>query len=114
MSLLRPRTARAVAGYPDVPVRYRRPFLRLVAAGFIVGESVLNVQLTFFPEGKGDDLTRGDWWYELLFLVMLGGLYLYLASSLTVTRTHVIVRNPFRRVDIPLELVELAVSGSYL
>lgn len=114
MSLLRPRTARAIAGYPDVPVRYHRPVLRLVAAAFLIGESVLNVQLTFFPEGKGDDLTDGDWWTQVWFLVLLGGLYLFAASSLVVTQTHVIVRNPFRRADIPLGQVKVAVRGSHL
>ena len=114
VSLLRPRTARAIAGYPDVPVRYHRPVLRLVAAAFLVGESVLNVSLTIFPEGKGDDLTGGDWWLGLWFLLLLGGLYLFTASSLVVTRTHVIVRNPFRRADIPLGQVTMALRGSHL
>ncbi|ONI69218.1 hypothetical protein BWI15_21625 [Kribbella sp. ALI-6-A] len=114
MSWLRPRTARAVAAYPEVPVRYHRPFLRVVAGAFLVGESVLGISLTYFPEGKGDDLERGDWWLHLAFLVMLGGLYLYVASSVVVTRTHVVVNNPFRRAEIPLTQVRLAVQGSNL
>ncbi|MEV0290681.1 MULTISPECIES: hypothetical protein [unclassified Kribbella] len=114
MTLLRPRTARAIATYPDAPVRYHRPFLRTVAGAFLVGESVLSILLTYFPEGKGDDLTGGDWSFQILFLVLLGGLYLYAASSLVVTRTHVVVRNPFRTAAIPLGQVEAAVSGSNL
>jgi hypothetical protein len=114
VSRLRPRTARAVAAYPEVPVRYHRPFLRFVAGGFLVGESVLGISLTYFPEGKGDDLERGDWWLHLAFLVMLGGLYLFASSSVVVTRTHVVVNNPFRRAEIPLTQIKLAVQGSNL
>ncbi len=51
---------------------------------------------------------------QVWFLVLLGGLYLFVASSLVVTRTHVIVRNPFRRADIPLGQVKRAVPGSHL
>jgi hypothetical protein len=75
---------------------------------------LLSVLLTYFPEGKGDDLTGGDWWLQIFFLVRLGGLYLYAASSLVVTRTHVIVRNPLRRTDIPLAHVTTAISGNDL
>jgi hypothetical protein len=114
MSRLRPGTARAISTYPETPVRYHRPFLRAVSGAFLVGESVLSVSLTFFPEGKGDDLTGKDWWLNLLFLVMLGSVYVFTASSLVVTRTHVIVRNPFRRADIPLEQVRVAIRGSNL
>ncbi|MFI6676821.1 hypothetical protein [Kribbella sp. NPDC050470] len=114
MTLLRPRTARGIAGYPDADVRYHRPVLRTIAGAFLVGESVLSVSLTYFPEGKGDDLTGGDWWLQIFFLVLLGGLYLYASSSLAVTRTHVVVRNPLRRADIPLTHVTAATSGSNL
>ncbi len=76
--------------------------------------SVLSVSLTYFPEGKGDDLTGDDWWLQIVFLILLGGLYLFVASSLVVTRTHVIVRNPLRRAVIPLGHVRAAIRGSNL
>lgn len=102
-----------MASYPDVPVRYHRPFLRAVAGAFLVGSSVLGSSLMYFPDGE-DDLVRGDWYWHLLFLVMLGGLYLYVASSVVVNRTEVIVSNPFRRVEIPLSQIVAAVPGSNL
>jgi hypothetical protein len=118
MTRRRPRAARTIAAYPDAPVRYHRPFLRTVAGAFLVGESVLGVLLTYFPEGKGDDVTGDDWWLQILFLVLLGGLYLYASSSLVVTRTHIIVRNPLRQAAVraraPLGHVEAAISGSNL
>lgn len=114
MTRLRPTTARAIDRYPDTPVRYHRPILRVVAGVFLVGESVLSILLTYFPEGKGDDLTGDDWWLHLLFLVTLGGLYLLVSSSVVVTRSDVIVRNPFRRVEIPLGHVKMAVRSSNL
>jgi hypothetical protein len=113
MSRLRPTTARAVASYPEVPVRYHRPFLRTIAGAFLVGSSVLGISLMYFPDGE-DDLSRGDWYWHLLFLVMLGGLYLYVASSVVVTRTAVVVGNPFRRVEIPLTQILRAVPGGNL
>ncbi len=113
MTRLRPTTARAVASYPEVPVRYHRPFLRAVAGAFLVGSSVLGISLMYFPDGE-DDLVRGDWYLHLMFLVMLGGLYLYVASSVVVTRTGVVVSNPFRRAEIPLTQILQMVPGSNL
>jgi hypothetical protein len=113
MTRLRPTTARAAASYPDVPVRYHRPVLRTVVGALLVGESVLGISLTYFPDGR-DDLAGGDWYLHLLFLVMFGGLYLYVAASVVVARTQVVVSNPFRRVEIPLTQIRLAVPGSNL
>ncbi|MEV6288539.1 hypothetical protein [Kribbella sp. NPDC051770] len=114
MSRLRPTTGRAAAAYPEVPVRYHRPFLRCVAGLFLMGESVLTISLTYFPEGRGDDVDGGDWYLNLAFLVMLGSVYLYLASSLVLTRTHLVINNPLRRVAIPLAQIERAEEGSNL
>lgn len=109
---LRPRLARDAQAYPDRPVIYRRPFLRLAGAGFLVFISSIVVSITFWKVDDG--LTSGDWLWPLAFLPTLGAYYLFTTSTLIVNRTHVVINNPLRRACVPLAHVADVVPGRNL
>lgn len=113
MSLLRPRTARAIKSWPQAPVVYHRPFLRTVTALFLIGMLVLYTSDVWFPP-PDDPLLASDWWLGLGIFAMLGGLHLFASSKLRITSTHVEISNPLRRATIPLAHVTGATAGSNL
>jgi hypothetical protein len=62
----------------------------------------------------GERLLAADWWVPLLLLATLGVSYCYVASSVTVTSTTVVLDNPLRRIAIPLGHVRAVEEGSNL
>jgi hypothetical protein len=112
---LHARTRAAIASYPSVPVIYRRPVLR-AAVGLMLGVAAAGLVLLVLspPTTPSDRLTRDEWWLGPVFLGILGGLYLYVASRMDIDATHVRICNPFRRVDVPLAHIISVHPGSNL
>lgn len=110
-----PGVKHSVAVYPEKPVRYRRRFLRVEIGALLLGATALFASLVLFPPAdEADALKWSEWWMPLLTPFLFGAPYLYVASTLVVDSTHVRIRNPFRKVDIPLGLVVEASPGSNL
>lgn len=112
MTRLRPRLARDAEVYPERPIVYRRPFLRLFAAAFLAFTAWLDLELTFSEVEDG--FRRDDWLLALAFVPTLGLFYLFTTSRLVVDATHVVISNPLRQVKIPLAHVVDVVPGSNL
>lgn len=108
--VLRPLTQRSLKRYPETPIVYSRPFLRgYLGIGYVL-TTWLSLYLAVVP-------TPGDPVSPYLMASMpltFGSAYLYVAGRLEVDRSHVRIRNPFRRVDVPLALITKATPGSNL
>ena len=112
---MRSRTRAAIAAYPVAPVVYRRPVLRTLTGLMLGGMTALLVwSLLSPPASPADRVTQADWWLGPACLGILGGIYLYVASRLEVDATHLRIRNPLRRADIPLAHVTSVEAGSHL
>lgn len=115
MTRLRPRTARAIARWPEETVVYRRPFIRAFLGLFYGGFAVLLAWQLLAPSDDPQDVfTSGDWWVVPLAFVSLAAAYLFGTSRLEIDRSHVRILNPVWRADIPLAQVTGATTGSTL
>ena len=69
MSILRPRTGAAIRQWPEVPVVYRRPFLRAFMALWLVAFAAWDVSMVWWPP-QDDPLLATDWWLSPVMFVV--------------------------------------------
>jgi hypothetical protein len=112
---LRPRTARAIARWPEETVVYRRPFVRAFLGLFYGGFAALLAWLSLAPSDDPQEVfTSGDWWVVPLAFLSLGAAYLFGTSRLEIDKSHVRILNPVWGADVPLAQVTGATTGSTL
>ena len=113
LTRLRPRTARQIDAWPEEPVAYRRPLLRSLATSMLLAFVAFDLSMVWWPPVE-DPLLASDWWLGPVIMVMLGFFYILTCGQVAVTADHVVVRNPFRLVRIPLGHVTSVEAGTNL
>jgi hypothetical protein len=96
-------------------IRTQRPILQWAAGCTLLAMALAGAYLALRTDVPSEDqFASTDAWMPLAFLGITGAAYTYVASSLEVTASHVVIRNPLRRIVIPLGHVTSVREGSNL